>query len=48
VDINGEESPIPAMKAKQIKDFFRQKAKEQKLSTEKINLLKSVLEPPTS
>ena len=45
VEIDAEEAPVPAMKLKQIKDFFRQKAKEQKLSTEKINRLKAALEP---
>src|SRR5688572_20192318 len=43
VEVNGEGSPVPAMKLKQLKDFFRQKAKEKKLSVETLNKLKTVL-----
>jgi hypothetical protein len=43
VEIDGEEAPIPAMKLKQIKDFFRQKAKEKILSTDELNRLKTLL-----
>ena len=44
VEVNGEGSPVPAMKLKQLKDFFRQKTKEKKLPAETLNKLKSVLE----
>jgi len=43
VEIEAEDAPIPAMKLKQIKDFFRQKAKEKVISAESLNKLKSVL-----
>jgi hypothetical protein len=43
VEIDGEDSPIPALKIKQLKDFMRQKAKEKVLSTEALNKIKSVL-----
>ncbi|HEY9527790.1 MAG TPA: hypothetical protein VIR02_11930 [Anaerolineales bacterium] len=44
VELNGEGSPVPAMKLKQLKDFVRQKTKEKKLPPETLNKLKSVLE----
>jgi hypothetical protein len=44
VEIDGEGSPVPAMKLKQVKEFMRQKAKEKKLAAEKLNELKTVLE----
>ena len=44
VEIDGEDSPVPAMKLKQVKDFMRQKAKEKKLSAETLNELKTALE----
>jgi hypothetical protein len=44
VEIDAEDSPVPAMKLKQIKEFMRQKAKEKKLPAETINKVKSVLE----
>jgi hypothetical protein len=44
VTINGEGAAIPAMKLKQIKDFFRQKAKEKVISTDLLNRIKSLLE----
>ena len=44
VEIDGEDSPVPAMKLKQVKDFLRQKAKEKKLSVETLNKLKTALE----
>lgn len=44
VEVDTEDSPIPAMKLKQLKDFVRQKAKEKKLPAETLNKLKSVLE----
>ena len=44
VEIDGEGSPVPALKLKQLKDFIRQKAKEKKLSTETLSRLKAVLE----
>ena len=43
VEIGGEDSPIPAMKLKQVKEFMRQKAKEKKISAERLNELKSLL-----
>jgi hypothetical protein len=43
VEIDAGDSPVPAMKLKQVKDFMRQKAKEKKLSTEILNKLKTVL-----
>jgi hypothetical protein len=44
VEVNGEGSPVPALKLKQLKEFVRQKAKEKKLPAETLNQLKSVLE----
>ena len=44
IEIDGEGSPVPALKLKQLKEFMRQKAKEKKLSSELINKLKTVLE----
>jgi len=44
VEIDGEDSPVPAMKLKQVKEFMRQKAKEKKLSAETLNELKTALE----
>ena len=43
VEIDGEASPVPALKLKQVKEFIRQKAKEKKLSAETLNELKTVL-----
>ena len=44
VEIDGEGSPVTALKLKQLKDFIRQRAKEKKLSVETLNKLKAVLE----
>jgi hypothetical protein len=44
VEIDGEDSPVPAMKLKQVKEFMRQKAKEKKLSVETLNKLKTAFE----
>jgi hypothetical protein len=44
VEIDSEGANIPAMKVKQIKDFFRQKAKEVKFPAEMLEKLKAVLE----
>ena len=44
VEVDPGDSPIPALKLKQVKEFMRQKAKEKKLSAETINKIKSVLE----
>ena len=44
VEIDGEGSPVTALKLKQLKDFIRQRAKEKKLSAETLNKLKTVLE----
>jgi hypothetical protein len=44
VEIDGDDSPVPSMKLKQVKEFMRQKAKEKKLSAEVLNQLKTVLE----
>ena len=44
VEIDGEDSPVPALKLKQVKEFIRQKAKEKKLSPDALNQLKTSLE----
>ena len=44
VEIDAEDAPIPAMKLKQLKEFFRQQAKDKKLSTQAILDTKAVLE----
>lgn len=44
VEIDAEDAPIPTMKLKQLKEFFRQQAKEKKLSTQVILDIKAVLE----
>jgi len=44
VEIDGEDSPFPALKLKHVKDFVRQKAKEKKLPPETLNELKTALE----
>ena len=44
VEIDSEGATIPALKLKQIKDFFRQKAKETKFPAEAVERLKAVLE----
>jgi hypothetical protein len=44
VEIDAEDSPVPAMKLKQVKEFVRQKAKEKKSPAEIINRLKTALE----
>jgi len=44
VELDADDSPIPALKLKQVKEFIRQKAKEKKVPAETINKLKSVLE----
>ncbi len=43
VEINAEETPIPAMKLKQVKDFIRQKAKEKPVSQVQIAAVKAAL-----
>jgi len=42
VEIDTEDSPIPAMKLKQIKEFMRQKAKAKKIPAETINKITAV------
>jgi hypothetical protein len=44
VELDAGDSPIPALKLKQIKEFIRQRAKEMRLPAETINKLKSVVE----
>ena len=44
VEIDGEDSPVPAMKLKQVKEFMRQKAKGKKLPAETLNELKTAFE----
>ncbi|MGZ9222728.1 MAG: hypothetical protein ACXW4Q_11515, partial [Anaerolineales bacterium] len=44
VEVNANDSPIPALKLKQVKEFMRQKAKEKKISADTTNKLKSVLD----
>jgi hypothetical protein len=43
VEIDSEDTPIPALKVKQIKDFFRQKAKEKVLSQTQLAAIKAAL-----
>lgn len=43
VEIDAGEADIPAMKLKQIKNFFKQKAKEKMLSATQLTAIKSVL-----
>ncbi len=43
VEINAGETPIPAMKLKQVKDFIRQKAKEKPVSQIQIAAVKGAL-----
>ncbi len=43
VEVNAEDAPLPTMKLKQLKDFFRQKAKEHILSPEDLEKIKSIL-----
>jgi len=43
VHINAEESPVPAMKLKNIKDFFRQKVKEKPISQMQLAAVKAAL-----
>ncbi len=44
VELDTENTPIPMLKLKQLKEFMRQKTKEKKLSAEMLNQLKAVLE----
>jgi hypothetical protein len=44
VEVDAGDSPIPALKLKQVKEFIRQKAKEKKLPADTISKLKSLLE----
>jgi hypothetical protein len=44
VELDAEGSPVPAMKLRQLKDFFRQRAKEKRVSVETLNKLKTVFE----
>jgi len=44
VDLDTGDSPLPAVKLKQLKDFFRQKTKEKALSDEQVKKIQSVLE----
>ncbi len=44
VELDAEGAPVPAMRLKQIKDFIRQKAKEKKLSPERLSQLKTAFE----
>ncbi|NWG06814.1 MAG: hypothetical protein HXY35_09035 [Chloroflexi bacterium] len=43
VEIEPADTPIPAMRLKQIKDFFRQKAKEKPISQEQLAAIKAAL-----
>ena len=43
VEIEAADTPIPAMKAKQIKDFFRQKAKEKPIGQIQLAAVKATL-----
>lgn len=44
VEIDAQESPVPALKLKQLKEFIRQKVKEKKLSAETLSKLKTMFE----
>ncbi|HEY3476378.1 MAG TPA: hypothetical protein VGK56_17320 [Anaerolineales bacterium] len=44
LDADVQRAPVLALKLKQLKDFFRQKAKEKRLPAETINKLKNALE----
>ena len=43
VEIDGNESPTPAMRIKEVKEFFRKKGKEKALSAIQLSVIKSVL-----
>ena len=43
VELDADDAPIPALKLKQIKEFFRQRAKPRALSPEKLGQLNSIL-----
>ncbi len=43
VEINAEETPIPAMKLKQVKDFIRQRAKEKPIGQIELAAVKAAL-----
>jgi len=43
VEIDAEDAPVPVMKLKQIKDFFRQKAKEKPISQPQLAAVKAAL-----
>jgi hypothetical protein len=43
VEINAEDTPVPAMKLKQVKDFIRQKAKEKPISALQLAAVKGAL-----
>lgn len=43
IEINAEDAPVPAMKAKQIKDYLRQKAKEKPISQLQLVAIKAAL-----
>jgi hypothetical protein len=44
VDLDAGDSPLPTVRLKQLKDFFRQKIKEKALSDEQVEKIKSALE----
>ena len=43
VTIEADDAPVPAMKLKEIKDFFRKKAKEKPISQTKLKAVKALL-----
>jgi len=43
IEIQSKDAPIPALKLKQLKDFFRQKAKEKPISQTQLVAVKAVL-----
>jgi len=43
VEIDAGDSPIPAMKVKEIKEFFRKKGKEKTLSSTQLAVVKAAL-----
>ena len=44
IEIDAEQAPVPTLKLKQLKDFFRQKAKAKVISSNALNQLQTALE----
>jgi hypothetical protein len=43
IEIDADDAPVPTLKAKQLKDFMRQKAKGKVISTETLNRIRALL-----